>query len=208
MKFDELVRQLTEEYTYMYDEISFPPIKNIKPNIKRGDFNIDANMEDVKKAMLLYFEAEYKHSKLFLAGKQPPEYLDRLMNKLFNYFVSLWTALMKNVKVAMEYGAKSINPEDAWMKDEDSWLGDTFPDTINKLIKAGKAGGFSEKVIAINAIISTTHTEEILLGKFIKDGSMDYENGVWDVLDDMSDKTKNRRYTYRWDKELDQEFGI
>ena len=201
MNFNKYVNKLlSEEYTYMYDEIVIDPVTFNKSKLDPYKYpSLSIDMNDVKNKIILYFEVEYKHSKLYQAGKMPPKSIDRTMDRLFNYFVSIWTSLLQTAKYL-------VNTEDG--VDWSSVMGDTDPNTINNIIKKGKSGGFSEKVISINAIISTVHTEEILIGKFINQGGIDYEGGVWDTLDMMSDKNANRRYTYRWDKELDQEFGI
>lgn len=186
-----------EEYTYMMDQLPIE-VKGIRMRPTDEGYSI-ANWKTVRKYILYFFEAEYKRSMLAQRKIASPA-LDRLIEKLFVYFETLWGELDTMFKEFEQNMA--AEPEEI-----PRLYGDANMEAVQAAVEKGHAGDIVDKIQAINLIINEVHTEEILIAKYIKGADLNYDNGLSNLLDTLHDATASRRFTQKWNKELEQEFG-
>lgn len=188
-----------EEYTYMIDQLPIE-VKGIRMRPTDEGYSI-ADWKTVRKYVLYFFEAEYKRSML-AQRKIPSPALDRMVEKLFVYFETLWAeldAMFKDFEKDFE--------QDMEAEEIPRLYGDANMEAVRAAVEKGRTGDIVDKIQAINLIINEVHTEEILIAKYIRGANINYDNSLSNLLDTLHDATASRRFTQKWNKELEQEFG-
>lgn len=196
-----------EEYTYMYNQIPFDynfPIKDGTYQYDKDDptsieetKRIDKPWEDIKQKILLFFEVEYKRS------KAPRTSYNKIIDNLYNYFINLQDAYLK----IYEWYIKTGKEPDEMDDDQDTyWRGN-----VDHPYEDDPKDIYTRKLLAINSIINLLHRDTKMLTRYLEYP----EDAKWEempggelelLLNIMARNSK--QYTHKWDKELEQEFGI